>query len=595
VDEVFKGKLPAAVNLVHRGGEVVGRGEIDDFAPQFKTGEEWLVFVSRRPDGTLFSTRGQASAFKLAAVDTATRTVPASNSAAGADLLEQLRAKTTTGPIAGSDVTDQAASLKNQSDLPLSNWPLPNNPAPMANPSSVATNLFTDTNGIPARFLQPDRGESVPYLIDADYLPAGMTQAQAISAVQSALAAWVGPTSLRYQFAGIQSFGMPAPDITNGDGVLRIQLHDHYNFIGSGAGSGDTLGVGGHGWVEANSPSGWTTGGNVAGSDFHRVSYGYIVLAHTNTFMQNLTNFAEVLCHEIGHTIGLAHSSENPNESNPYLKQAIMYYMVHDNGRGATLNGWDTNVVRQVHPPNNTPPYCYNRVIDAVSSPSAFTNSSVNTIQVRGYDLQGGPLTLITNDALGLNGSFSLLNSNLTYIPRAWFLDSGRYDPAGNQLRDIIYARYSDGTNASPYITIKVISLNSDSFSEGIPDYWRLAFFGNANPTNGLDHRATDDADGDGFNNITEWRLGSNPTNSNSNLRITSFSPLTLQWPAKGYEVYELYGSTNLTNWIRVMNPLVPTNFIPGTNLLNLTNSIGVATGFTNGAPWQFFRVQKVP
>ena len=94
---------------------------------------------------------------------------------------------------------------------------------------------------------------------------------------------------------------------------------------------------------------------------------------------------------------------------------------------------------------------------------------------------------------------------------------------------------------------------------------------------------------------MTEWRLGSNPTNSSSNLRITSFSPLTLQWPAKGYEVYELYGSTNLADWTRVLNPLAPTNFIPGTNLLNLTNSVGIATGFTNGGPWQFFRIQKVP
>jgi len=90
---------------------------------------------------------------------------------------------------------------------------------------------------------------------------------------------------------------------------------------------------------------------------------------------------------------------------------------------------------------------------------------------------------------------------------------------------------FKNSCETAAYAVIKVVSLNSDSFSEGIPDSWRLAFFGNVNPSIGAKHHATDDADGDGYNNVTEWRLGSNPTNSSSNLRITSFSPLTLQWP----------------------------------------------------------------
>ena len=219
----------------------------------------------------------------------------------------------------------------------------------------------------------------------------------------------------------------------------------------------------------------------------------------------------------------------------------------------------------------------------------------MNTVQVRGYDLQGGPLTLVTADQSTLNGTFSVANSNITYSVNGFGDGGSRLDPTGDSFWDTIYARYSDGTNASPSINVSVLSINADSYSEGTPDSWRQAFFGNSNPSVGTHHHATDDADNDGFNNITEWQLGSNPTNKNSNLRITSFSPLKLQFPAKGYEVYELYGSTNLSNWTRVLNPIVPTNFIPGTNLLNITNSIGVATGFTNGSRWQFFRIQKVP
>ena len=42
------------------------------------------------------------------------------------------------------------------------------------------------------------------------------------------------------------------------------------------------------------------------------------------------------------------------------------------------------------------------------------------------------------------------------------------------------------------------------------------------------------------------------------------------------------HASTNLTNWVRAVNPIVP------------LTSTGSFTGFTNTAPYQFFRVEKV-
>jgi hypothetical protein len=586
VEEVFKGKVPPLVALVEWGGEVQGRAAIDGETPQFAPGEERLVFVSRRPNGTLCANGGEVGAVMLPLAGSKTSSPEL---AAGASLLKEIRAKTAAGPLAGEDVTDQAVSA-------VGSAPEPKSSSPQAGgaPSSSATNFMVGSGNIAPRFLQPDRGEGIPYWIDADYLPAGITLDQAVGAVQTALAAWTNACSVRYKFAGIQSFGMPASAIPDQSGQLFIQLHDHYNAMMSNG--IDALGVGGCTWLISTTPSGWTVGGNVAGNDFHQTSQGFVILQNTNSyFSQNVINLEGVLCHEIGHTLCLAHSSNDPNETNTLLTGSIMY-AYGTSGRGATLDAWDTNTIGQAYPAGNTPPWCYSRVMDVVTSPGTMTNPGVNTICVPGYKLQTANLSFLTADAWPFTNNWSVAaNGAITYLPGGWYGDTGRLDPAGDSFYAILYARYSDGANCSPYASIKVISLWSDTYSEGIPDTWRLTYFGSADPSAAPNCHAWEDYDGDGFSNLTEWWLGSSPADPNSNLRITSFSPTNIQWQAKGYEVYELQSSADLINWTRAINPIVPTNVVPGTNIFNLTNAIGMATGFTNGGAGSFFRVVKLP
>jgi hypothetical protein len=242
------------------------------------------------------------------------------------------------------------------------------------------------------------------------------------------------------------------------------------------------------------------------------------------------------------------------------------------------LNAFDTNVIQQASPVLNTPPYCFARVIDAIATPSSVPG--LNRIRLAGYDLQTPNVSIETTEPTSHNGIFTLSGTTIQYDPSGFF-EAPRFNPESNQYYDMLYARVSDGTNASPYVMARVISFQPDTYNEGIPDDWRLTYFGSKDPAAGPNRRANQDFDHDGFSNSAEYCLGSDPTNPTSNLHLVNASPGVLQWEAKPYEVYELQSTTGFAEW-GIAKILVPTNS---------TATASIAA--TNGSV--FFRVLKVP
>jgi glycosidase len=86
----------------------------------------------------------------------------------------------------------------------------------------------------------------------------------------------------------------------------------------------------------------------------------------------------------------------------------------------------------------------------------------------------------------------------------------------------VLFAPVVDNARVSGIQVRKI----ADAFSggDGIPDWWRLAFFGHPLGDAADNSRAGDDADGDGASNLNEWLAGTNPVDAASVFRITDVS-----------------------------------------------------------------------
>ncbi len=158
--------------------------------------------------------------------------------------------------------------------------------------------------------------------------------------------------------------------------------------------------------------------------------------------------------------------------------------------------------------------------------------------------------------------------------------------------------RAYDDAGGSPYSNIANANTSPDDLDcDGIADSWMQQYFGHPFGQASDNSRATDDADGDGQNNLAEFLAGTDPTNSASAFRIIEVRPddadILIAWTAVGGKWYVLqtttgYGGSFSNDFV----DLDAAFFAFGTGETEMAvRHLGAATN----APARFYRVRLVP
>jgi hypothetical protein len=165
--------------------------------------------------------------------------------------------------------------------------------------------------------------------------------------VVEAAAAWSGRagSELTMSYQGERQGG----GFQCNQGMLTLSVDDPRGEIDDPRSCGGVLAVGGFcasGSVRAGTPYQTITSGSVV---FNNGWSGCNFWSRTD-----FRNFKEVVTHELGHALGLAHSADG-TASSSFVSDATMYWMAHFDGRGAGLRDYDHGALAYLYDDGGSP------------------------------------------------------------------------------------------------------------------------------------------------------------------------------------------------------------------------------------------------
>jgi hypothetical protein len=356
-ERVF-GDLPdGPLVLRELGGRAGGRAQWVFGSPDYRVGESVLVFLSRHPDGALRTTALALGKYRVHTAQGITRAVRRF----GANVAVLDRQSGAIDEHPKSDVVDFAALLSGvraalNAGVGPARGRVVSRPAELAQVALESHPSFVLFNPL-VRWFEPDEGMPVGYVIDAT---GDATLGVIVSrlAVDQGLAVWtdVPEASIELRDVGDST---PAPFGGCPD-ENRVVFNDPFEELDPPKNCEGILGIGGV--CEADETR------VVNGKTFRRIISGKVTFndGWGDCAMWTPCNFAEIATHELGHSVGINHST---------VTSATMAARAHFDGRCAGLTDDDRAALAFLYPLVPTP-----SATPTATSPPTVTPSPTTTL-----------------------------------------------------------------------------------------------------------------------------------------------------------------------------------------------------------------------
>jgi hypothetical protein len=400
VEEVLKGELrETEVTVKQLGGTVGGLRSWIFGSPEFVMGERVLLFLMPNSDGSprvlnLYegkfsivpdSRTGEQFASRYSMPEGVQLLAPSGTNPTSASPIVEMRAlsrfKTEIAAQAAQEQANRSAALSILHALPG---------------DIVENHERFSFLGTASRWFEPDSNNQVSMFLNSQgeaNAPGG-----GFEQIRNAYQAWstVLGTTFRFHDAGFtsaQGFAF--------DGINAVSFGDPLGQIDPPLGCSGTLAIGG--FFRSTNQTGVANG-----QTFFRILEGDLVFAdgwQGCGFYENFNNLAEVATHELGHVLGLGHSSDTT---------ATMNAFAHFDGRGAAIQTDDIAGINFIYP----------------------KNVSIGQIQYADVNGDGKVDTLNFDVSGGSGGWVSLSTGTDPTVPEMW-LQHGPSTPDQIQYADV--------------------------------------------------------------------------------------------------------------------------------------------------------------